>query len=183
MTSVSYGADMLVLAQAPVPLGGSSSGALATAALVGGLIVLGVVLTLSGILLSNRQKARRSFLEVLRTEQREERLARERQVRERAAAMLSALQTVIDAEVVGLQPREESKLVELRLAAQAAFDAFVYVAPADLTHAAERFWIAYGAARESRTPSSAQPLSQYFQVRYDFANAVRTRYDRDPSAE
>lgn len=160
----------------------ASDSTFAIALIAGGFTTLGVILTLAGTLLSNRQKAKQDAEVALRTEQREAARHREREVRERAADMFGALQSLVDAEVtLGLARHETGSkiLAELRLAAQGAFDRFVFVAPASLTVAADQIWQAYGNLHESGESSSATALSRYYRVRYEFANSVRAEYGLD----
>jgi len=161
----------------------SDTSALAIALIAGGFTVLGVILSLTGTLLSNRQNAKRAAETALRTEQREMGRRRESEVRERAAVIFGSLQNLVDAEVtLGLAGREPEsmRLIELRLTAQSAFDSFVFVAPADLTLAADKVWQVYGKlCSKSDESSRAVALSNYYRVRYEFANAVRAQYGFD----
>jgi hypothetical protein len=166
----------------------TSTSTFATSLVAGAFTVLGVIITLTGTLLSNRQNAKHNAEVALRMEQREVRRQREREVRERAANVFGALQHLVDAEVtLGLAEREpESKrLIELRLAAQGAFDSFVFVAPAKLTLAADEVWQAYEQLHKSEKSSSTAALSYYYRARYKFANDVRAQYDLDslPTSE
>lgn len=178
--------DMLTQAppapiNAPAPTGPPWWG---TAVVAGFFALLGVILTLAGTVLNDRQKTKLAAAEALRTEGREEKRAREREVRERAAAIYGTLQNLVDTEFGLDVPHavKNVKLVELRLTAQAAFDAFVFVAPAELTLAADRIWIAYRKVRQSaELPEKA--LAQYYRERYAFANAVRAKYGLDALPE
>lgn len=153
--------------------------ALATALIAGGFTVLGVVLTLAGALLANRQNARRAVDATLRAERREAERHREREVRERAAELFGALQRLVDAETtLGLAGREaeSGRLVDLRLAAQGHFDAFMFVAPSALLRSADAVWQAYQALGPD---AAAGALPGYYRARYAFANAVRAQYGLD----